>query len=288
MKDIQIGINLPDSTSLEQLDGALCKLREDGFDAVEITLSSFPMIIGGVVQERVVQYVREVLCKHDLTYTAHIGMGMDLRDTVRWERHRAVLQSSIDVCAALHMKCLNLHYEEQSRHSQKEALYRSHIDFAADYAAAKGIQINIENIETERIEPLLLLLHDLCHDNVGMTVDLGHLYLSAQYFGYDFLEAVRMCAPLVRHVHVNDNTGDFESMRITDHLMYNTLDIGCRIEHGRGDIHIPPLWGKVPLREAFALLQEQGFDGVWLLEYYNERFVPFNAEIQRAVREALV
>lgn len=284
MKCSTIGINLPVDTRIERLDEALQRYEENGFDAVEITLSGFPLILAGKIQPQVIEYLKPVLERHQLIYSAHVGLAMDLRNLEGMERQREVMFACIDVCAELGLNPVNFHYEEQTRSTAREQAYEQNIRDAADYAAERGIRINVENIETERIEPVLAFLKKLNHPNVGMTLDLGHLWLSSRYFGYDFMQAVRDCTPLVRHVHVNDNSGDFEPMRITNYMMYNTLDLGGRFEYGRGDIHIPPFWGNAPLKEAFAELCGAGFDGIWLLEYYNDRFVPWNAQIQERVR----
>ncbi|MDH8276249.1 hypothetical protein QIG69_28250, partial [Klebsiella pneumoniae] len=66
-----------------------------------------------------------------------------------------------------------------------------------------------------------------------------------------------------------------------------TLDKGYRFAFSRGDIHIPPLWGTAPLREAFAILKQAGYDGIWLCEYYSHLFHPLNDSIRRKVLEAI-
>jgi len=89
---------------------------------------------------------------------------------------------------------------------------------------------------------------------------------------------------LLRHIHINDNTGDFELLRLTNFEIYKTLDRGYRFAFGRGDIHIPPFWGKVPLQEALSIIKKTGYQGVWLCEYYNQYFLPFNKGVQERVR----
>ncbi len=43
------------------------------------------------------------------------------------------------------------------------------------------------------------------HPNLGMTLDLGHLYIAANVCGFDYLTAVEEAAPYVRHIHMHDN-----------------------------------------------------------------------------------
>jgi len=61
--------------------------------------------------------------------------------------------------------------------------------------------------------------------------------------------------------------------------------MGYRIEYGRGDIHLPPYFGKIPYNELFSLLEN--YNGMFICEYYAERFLPFGKLIQHKVREAI-
>jgi sugar phosphate isomerase/epimerase len=287
MNDYVIGINLPDSTNLTNLEAELTRIQRDGFDACEINLSTFPLIIGGELQPMVVEHVKEILKRYPLRYTAHAGYGLDLRNLEEHTMHRAVLFSSIDACAALGITPLNLHYEVQTLYTAREkAFFDAHAE-AAEYGLNLGVQINIENIEIEYASKAAEFVRAVNHPNLGMTLDLGHLFLSATHFGYDFMETVKDCAPLLRHLHINDNTGDFELLRMTNFDIYKTMDRNYRFAFGRGDIHIPPFWGKVPLKEAFTVIKKAGYQGVWLCEYYNQSFLPFNKEVQERVRREI-
>lgn len=287
MKDYIIGVNLPDSTGLLQLEEVLGRFVNDGFNACEINLSTFPMIIGGEVKSRVVDYVREILGRFPLRYTAHAGYGLDLRNLEELDMHRAVLFSSVDVCEALGIELLNLHYEVKTLYTEREkAFFEAHLE-AAEYAQQLGVKLSIENIEVEHADKAADFLRAVNHPNLGMTLDLGHLYLSALHFGYDFMETVRSCAPLLSHLHINDNTGDFEMLRIDNFDIYKTMDRNYRFAFGRGDIHIPPFWGKAPLGEALSAIKKAGYQGIWLCEYYSHSFIPFNREVQERVRREI-
>lgn len=282
-----MGVNIPGGTGISALPGALKTIVQDGWQAAELNLSSCPLIIGGKLVQPVVEAVKQILDQYPLHYTAHAGYGLDLCNEEDAQRHHDVLMASVDACAALGIDRLNIHYEQ---HSPKRPLRQQFLDFAreaADRAQALGVAINIENIEVEDYVHALNAVKTLNHPNVGMTLDLGHLWLSSRFFGYDYLEAVRECAPYVRHVHVNDNTGEFETMRLTNYHVYNTLDKGYRFAFGRGDIHIPPLWGNAPLRDAFAILKAAGYPGIWLCEYYSHMFYSLNSGVRENVMDAI-
>lgn len=284
---VKVGVNVPGGTGLDKLDGALERITGDGFDAAELNLSSCPLIIGGRLMEPVLNYMKQVLKKYPLVYTAHAGYGMDLRNLEDRDLQHAVLFASIDACAALNLNPLNIHYEEYSRKKPEEDAFFRQVREAADYAEQKKVRINIENIEVEHYRYALDAVKKLSHPNVGMTLDLGHLFISSRYFGYDYLEAVKECAPFVRHLHINDNNGVFEPMRLSNMQLYNTLDKGYRFAFSRGDIHIPPFWGDAPLKEAFTILKEADYKGIWLCEYYSHLFHPLNADILKRVRKEI-
>lgn len=285
MENMMLGVNVPGGTGLKALEGALAQIAADGWQAAELNLASCPIVIGGRLQKPVAEYMKEVMDRFDLHYTAHVAYGLDLRSED--ELHRKVLLTSLEACAVLGIDRLNLHFEEYSRDRQKERRFLDRVREAADRGSELGVAVNVENVEVEDFRYGLDAVKVLDHPNCGMTLDLGHLWLSANYFGYDYLDAVAQCAPVVRHIHINDNDGVFEPMRLTDYHVYNTLDKGYRFTFSRGDIHIPPFWGTAPLGEAFSILKRAGYPGIWLCEYYSHLFHPLNDGIRRRVLEEI-
>lgn len=285
MEKRELGVNVPGSTGLEGLEGALKRIASDGWQAAELNLGSCPLIIGGRLQEPVAEYIKGIMEQVPLHYTAHVCYGLDLR--CGDDLHRRVLMASLEACVALGIDRLNIHFEEYSRDREKEKRYLDQVRRAADRGGELGVAVNVENVEVEDCRYALEAVLALDHPNCGMTLDLGHLWLSANYFGYDYLDMVRACAPHVRHIHINDNDGIFEPMRLTDYHVYNTLGKGYRFTFSRGDIHIPPFWGTAPLGDAFAVLKKAGYGGVWLCEYYSHLFHPLNGDIRRRVAEEI-
>lgn len=283
-----LGVNIPGGTNLAALDGALSRITADGWQAAELNLSSCPLIMGGQLQEKVVEYMKSVMARYPLHYTAHVSYGLNLRAQEDAPLHHQVMLASLEACAALGMDRLNFHYEEHSHDHRLERQFLDWMRGACDRGQELGVRVNIENVEVEDVRYALEAVQALDHPNCGMTLDLGHLWLSAKHFGYDYLPAVRECAPYVRHVHANDNYGVFEPMRLTNHPLYDTLDKGYRFTFSRGDIHIPPLWGNAPLREAIALLKRADYGGIWLCEYYSHLFHPLNDGVRRQVLEAIL
>jgi sugar phosphate isomerase/epimerase len=286
MNDIRVGVNLPNCGSdPSRMDEWLRAFAADGFDCVEISLDTFPLIIGGEVCRDYVDAVRSVLARHRLAYSAHVSLGVDLRDTRNYDFQKKTLFASIDACGALGANTLVLHYELESRDTRvEERFLEAHCE-AADRAAGLGLALYIENIEVERVEPVVRFVRQVDRPNFRMNFDTGHAFLASRYFHFDFLEALRMALPVLGHVHLNDNTGVFEELRITDRPRYDHLSMGYRRTFGRGDIHLPPFWGAIPFAEVFGILKD--YRGMFVCEYTAQDFVPFNRSVQEKVRRAV-
>ncbi|GAK55559.1 xylose isomerase domain protein TIM barrel [Candidatus Vecturithrix granuli] len=116
------------------------------------------------------------------------------------------------------------------------------------------------------------------HPHFGLTIDFGHLFLAANYCGFDYLDALRQAAPYIRHLHGSDNFGRLGG------VFSNMYD---RVPYGEGDVHLPPGWGEIPHIEA--LKQLSGYKGLYILEV-SPRFhhlLPESVEvIKRIIQEA--
>lgn len=279
-----IGINALTKTKPEDLEASIQKIAGFGFDCMEFNLSSVALIAGGEIVEKYAAYVKDIFARSPIKITAHIGAGLDLRNLQDYALHKKVLMSSIELCGMLGMDRLTLHFENESSVLREEqAFYDAHVE-AIDFASSKGVLLLMENIEVEDYQKAVNMVRRINHDNFKMTLDVGHLFLSVNYFGGDFKEAVRECAPFVKHAHMNDNTGRFEKMRLENFALYKTLPMGMRTAFGAGDIHLPPLWGKIPMKWVVETLHQAGFDGIFICEYENDLYMPFNKLIQEDMR----
>lgn len=279
-----IGVNLPlGITTVEALQKELDHFLESGFQAVEIRLDSFPLIIGGEIVRPWVDKLADLLSAYPLSYAFHIGRGLDLREQKTKALHRKVLYASMEIAQILGSDVLVLHYEETSPEAAIEEEFRQALREAAVRADQLGLTLCLENIEVERVQPVIDCIKSVDHPRLRMNFDTGHAFLAARHFGFNFLDAFKASLPLLGHMHLNDNTGVFEPLRVTDRPVYDGLSMGYRLEFGRGDIHLPPYWGKIPFDEIFSLLDES--PKLMICEYYSERFKPFNSEIAAKMKE---
>ncbi len=102
---------------------------------------------------------------------------------------------------------------------------------------------------------LIRQIKEVNHPNLGITLDFGHLFLAAAYCGFDYLDAIRMAAPYIRHLHGGDNAGRLGGIfsRLSDQTIY-----------GDGDTHFPPGWGEIPHVQALSQLPD--YEGIYVLE----------------------
>jgi sugar phosphate isomerase/epimerase len=280
-----IGINFPNNPSPEAIDRNLRRLADDGFDAVEISLDFVPLLVGGRVDREWLRFLRRRLAAFPLRYSAHIGRDIDCRAAAVHEMSCANLWNSVRICHELGLDPLVLHYEEKSRDERAEERFLSAHRKAAEIGQDLGVRLCMENIEVERIGPVVDCVRAVGMPNFRLVFDTGHAFLAAAWFGEDYLESLRRCLPLLSHIHLSDNLGIYEPLRLTNRPVYDALPMGNRFSYGRGDVHLPPFRGKVPFREIFALLK--GYRGMYVCEYYSDFYLPFNGAIQKKVRRAV-
>jgi len=107
-----------------------------------------------------------------------------------------------------------------------------------------------------KIEELVDQVKKIDRDNVGITLDFGHAYLSSKYYHFKFLDSIKLALPYIKHVHIHDNFGKSK-------VSYEEQDINL-IQFGIGDLHMPVGWGEIPYKKIFRILKN--YNGVLCLE----------------------
>jgi len=256
-----------------------------GYDYVEVPADAIDVIFRGKLNLGRLQLLKEVLAQFKFRYTLHAPLALDLRARDDYELQLDLFSSSLELAAEIGAEVLVYHYGRKSHDSLLEERLLQGVIQMADYARELGVVICVENIEIDTIQNVVDFVQEVGRKNVKMTLDLGHGYLAATRFGFDFLEAVRIAAPLVGHLHLSDNFGHFEETRLTSYELYKQIPYRRRLALGKGDLHLPPGWGKVPWEEALGLLGD--YQGVLILEYYHHRYIPEAREILQMLRDKL-
>lgn len=292
IRDIGLGCDPP---YLDHRLAALQQMLQDfagiGYRLVELDMAFLGVVIDGRLRRDQVERVAAVLRSFDLRYSVH---GLERLNLAYDPRHALVcdvMRAQIEFCLAIGATMLVTHSGLQALDDARRGVRRTLMNddelaegAAREVAALKalgpiaadaGVTIGVENGDPHLWEYNVLQQFGLGHEalphhharllipavvaqleaidqpNVGMTLDVAHLFLAANAIGFDYLEAIRQAAPWVRHLHVNDNFG--------------RLDRGVDQERerwalGEADIHLPPGWGAIPLREAFACLNDYAGD----------------------------
>jgi sugar phosphate isomerase/epimerase len=281
--------------SLHDLETHLARLHALGFTLIEINPFPFALIINGELRARQLANFSAVLRNFDLRYTIHGLMRLNLAYDPQHDLCQRIMRSQIELCRAIGATRLVYHSGLQAldavRHGVRPSLLtdeelragaeREVMAFRelAPLAADAGVIIGMENGDPHQweytilagfgrprsdlikhharlqVDPIVHQLEAIDHPNVGMTLDVGHLHIAAHDMGFDYLDAVRVAAPWVRHLHFSDN--------------YGRLDRGFdkesdRWAFGEADMHMPPGWGIIPYADLLPCLD--GYEGYLILE----------------------
>jgi len=304
-----------DAFPFRALASGLAVLREQGFALVEIEPTPFTVILDGELQPRQLARLVAVLEGAGLRFSVHGFGGLNLAYDPRHDLCRKIMRAQIELCRRVGADRLVYHsglqaLEEVRIGNRGTLLSAGELEDGARREAAAlrelgraaadaGVVIAVENLDPHlwehqlvqsaglpdsdidrhlarlRIGPIVRQLEEVDHPNVGMTLDVAHLYLAAHDREFPYLEAVSEAAPWVRHLHVTDNFGRLDTGRPGE---------GDRRPFGEADLHLPPGWGSIPFHEVFARLPD--YRGDLILEI-GPGFEDSLAEARSTVREML-
>ncbi|OHB65206.1 MAG: xylose isomerase [Planctomycetes bacterium RBG_13_50_24] len=160
-----------------------------------------------------------------------------------WEQNQELFLGAADVTVKLGVKYLSMHagFIDESDISYSEIFYERIISLA-DAAGEKDIMLLLETGQ-ETAEELRSFLEELDHPDIGVNFDPANMIL---YDKGNPIEAVRILAPWVKHIHVKD------ANRTTKPGTW-----GAEVPWGNGQVQT----------EAFLkTLEEIGFDGTLAVE----------------------
>lgn len=292
-----IGIN----ADSERIDGDFAALRrwlrrfhEVGFDTVELSVAGLNCIRAGQFIPQEAARVQEALAPHNFRVTLHGPNDLNL---IRNPMHSDVMAATLEAARALNAERIVVHSAQIALHDPYRSLVPppSDEDLAAMWdretealieygrrAADMGLMLSVENRDPHlweisalgmhgkpaselaryhqglRLDLLARQMERINLPNVGICLDVGHAYLAAPYWpepGY--LTGIRSCAPWVNHLHFHDNYGCIDDL---------TESLSERLAFGEADSHVPPGWGRIPLKQVLNVLHAAGYDGHLVLE----------------------
>ena len=265
-----VGIALPHDvrggTTLASLRQRLAEVAGLGFTHAELSTKALAVIVNGQLQPSRLGALRDALADSPVVITFHgsavstarIGNLVDVTTPAQ----PAAVAADLALAAAVGAKVLVYHSGQLRDFGGDDralaagmAAERDHLRRLGDEAGRHGIRIMVENIDPVgiyilrrayglRLDLIAEQVQAIDHPHVAMCLDVGHAFLASRYLGWEYLPTIRQVAPLVAHVHLNDNFGRAKLDAEWDANEY--------IAVGDGDLHLPPGWGAIPLAEVFA------------------------------------
>jgi sugar phosphate isomerase/epimerase len=289
--------------NLGLLKKELAYYREIGFSHVELGPHGVGAIVGGRLAQERLREVRALLAGQPLGVVVHGPNPLNLMNRTPGATDREGFLACIEFTAAVGAAVMVYHagrylaeedflavpqpYPVEAEQSAMWEQEREELRAMGEEAARCGVVIAVENARpylnaphycyAESLVKLAAMVKEVDHPNVGVTLDMGHAYLSACRYNYDLCEGIAAVAPFVRHVHIHDNFGrcchSYERKQNEMAVM------------GRGDMHMPIGWGEVPAREIFARLPD--YRGLVTVEL-RPRYRDFYRDALGAVRRMLM
>jgi len=300
------GIGL--SLNADLIDGDMPTLErhlgivaDSGAEYVELILHGLDVVIAGRLHAGRLAAVQRILDRFELGRTLHLPYELNLMSSRQSEAYRRCFEAGLDFAAETGCEAVTYHssYMELNTEAQGSAFYarfgrtakeqygrllaydRETLSELASHAAEHvviGVENTAWNDPSRRRgyggDPREIVDHIAAIESprLGLTLDLGHLNMSASSMGRDIVEEIRAVREHMVHIHVHDNFGDSTPTgRYMDALAY-----------GYGDLHLPVGWGTIPWGAALPMLAP--YRGVWTMEI-EFRLYPHFLEIVREMRD---
>ncbi|HIP62731.1 MAG TPA: sugar phosphate isomerase/epimerase [Archaeoglobus profundus] len=208
---MRIGIN---SMAVTEFGDGVVSAQE--VKLIELSLAEFDFINNGY---NVVSKAIELKNNYGIEYTIHApfqdakSIRIDL--TERDEKNFKVMKHVFEICNKLEAGYVVVHGGDVRSHHYIENLVNN-LRVICKMASEYGIIIALENLFTNEIgirragetpQELLQIVEDVGMDNLGVTIDVGHAYITAQQYGFNIKEYFDMLKDYIVHMHVHNNIG---------------------------------------------------------------------------------
>ena len=287
---LKIGSNINEvrvDGSLKALQRDLAAFQEFGLTAAEISIHGLDAVRNGRLDPRRTSEIQKILADFPFAYSTHAPNPLNLMDHHCPGMHNDVLLASLEFTSAIGARCMVYHpgrflpevqfaikgpLKLTSEQQQALLLHEAQLLQEAADSFSETI-IAMENARpylhhspycyAEIPHVLATQVGQINRDNVRMTLDFGHLHLSAKFYNLDIIGEVSSIAPFIAHCHVHDNFG---------HSVYATEKIQThQLPFGKGDSHMPVGWGNIPFQALLAEFIHE-YDGLLICELRSRYF----------------
>jgi len=277
-----------------RVDGSLDVLRRDleyfngiGMEAIEIPVHGLDAIRNGVLDRRRLKDISDILTGFEFEYSVHSPNPLNLMDEESASPHESVFRSSLEFTAEIGSRVMVYHAgrfipEETFGVNGKKCLSESERMRMLEKEQVRLRQLSLEFPEVticienarpyvyhspycygERLDELNKQIALIDRPNVKMNLDIGHLNMAANFYGFDPVEAARSCGANIVHTHVHDNFGKS--------VYHYEKQQTHQIPFGRGDSHMPVGWGSAPISQILSAYLET-YGGMLIMELRSRYF----------------
>jgi len=262
-----IGVNI----DTRRVNGSIKRFTEElyffqklGFDYVEIPPAALDVIVRGRIIQSRLERIKNLLANYYFKYTIHAPDILNLKQKNNpW--HYRVMEATILFAKEInaesivyHLGSVN-HFIDLTEKEQKSAEIKNLKDLAR-LAENYNIKIGIENT-SQSVDEILEAVEKINLSNVGLALDIGHLFIFCEYTGIDFYDQIQKGLKKAVEIHVSDNFGEstnaYQNMRDIEFFQFI---------YGVGDLHLPIGQGDIPYHRILKMIRESTFDGVVILE----------------------
>jgi len=208
---MRIGIN---SIAVNEFGKGVVSAQE--VELIELSLAEFDFINNGY---NVISKAIELKNKYGLEYTIHApfqdAKSIRINLTERDEKNVKVMKHVFEICDKLEANYVVVHGGDVRNHHYIENLVNN-LREICKMASEYGIIIALENLFTNEIgirragetpKELLRIVEEAGMDNLGVTIDVGHAYITAQQYGFSIQDYFYILKDYIVHMHVHNNIG---------------------------------------------------------------------------------
>ncbi|NJE26122.1 sugar phosphate isomerase/epimerase [Thermococcus sp. MV5] len=210
---MNVGIS---SHVVKEISGRGISLETLKANLIELNFSDMPLI----KNEQILKDSIEKLQTFDVKYTIHAPISDEREKEVRIDlginsrRNIEIMRKVFKIASLLDVKYLVIHggdihgsYHEAFVNTKKQLRELSVL--AGDYS----IIFVVENTEDNRIGAFAHELLPLVGENVAVTLDVGHAFLTATKYNLNFEDYFNILSPYIKHVHLHNNNGKWDEHR---------------------------------------------------------------------------
>lgn len=241
---------------LDALDRRIAEVIETGATVCELIAGAFDAVAACRLIPHRVAALQTVLRRHDIRYTLHAPIAINLMDEPHLDLQERAAVASLELAAACTAGIVVIHPGRVhpamwvDRSEKLLAMERDVLQRLGDRAKTLGVKIAYENLspnhriiagtETSYALDLVALadqLQKIDHASVMACLDVSHAQQGALLRGFDLIEQARVLAPYVGHIHFSDSTGVPATIQWDSEAE--------RLFFGIGDMHAPPGFGDI-------------------------------------------